>query len=240
MNARELLKAGKLNEAVQALGAEVRDNPSDAQRRIFLFELLCFAGDYERANKHLELIGEGNAQVQMGALLYRGALAADRTRQEMFEKRDFPTGPAPKSELSGTLNGKPFQSLSDADGRIGARLEVFVAGSYAWIPFEHIASVEIEPPKRLRDLLWTPAMVHTGPSFQGKELGEVLLPTLSALTWKHSDDTVRLGRATVWEDVPETGQSVPLGQKMLLVDQEELPILELRKLEFAVTNGKAS
>jgi type VI secretion system protein ImpE len=74
MNARELLKAGKLNEAVQALGAEVRDNPTDAQRRTFLFELLCFAGDYERANKHLELIGEGSVQVQMGALLYRGAL----------------------------------------------------------------------------------------------------------------------------------------------------------------------
>jgi type VI secretion system protein ImpE len=240
MNARELLKAGKLNEAVQALGAEVRDNPSDAQRRIFLFELLCFAGDYERANKHLKLISEGSAQTQMGALLYRGALAADRTRQEMFEKREFPTGPAPQAALRGTLNGKPFTSLTDVDERIGARLEVFVAGSYAWIPFEHIASVEIQPPKRLRDLLWTPAVVHTGPSFQGKELGEVLLPALSALTWKHGDDSVRLGRATVWESEPETGESVPFGQKLLLVDDEELPILELRKLEIAVTDGKAS
>jgi len=176
----------------------------------------------------------------LGALLYRGALAADRTRQEMFEKREFPTGPAPTAALSGTVNGKPFKSLTDADPRIGARLEVFVAGSYAWIPFQHIASVQIEPPKRLRDLLWTPAMVHTGPSFQGKELGEVLLPALSALTWKHGADSVRLGRATVWEDEPETGESVPLGQKMLLVDDEELPILELRKLEIAVTDGKAS
>lgn len=240
MNTRELLKAGKLNEAVQALGAEVRDNPSDSQRRIFLFELLCFAGDYERANKHLQILGDGSAQVQMGALLYRGALAADRARQEMFEKREFPTGPAPIAELSGTMNGKPFTSLSDADPRIGARLEVFVAGSYAWIPFQHIASVQIEPPKRLRDLLWTPAKVRTGPSFKGKELGEVLLPAISALTWKHAADDVRLGRATVWEAEPETGESVPFGQKMLLVDDEELPILELRKLEIAFADGKAS
>jgi type VI secretion system protein ImpE len=240
MNARELLKAGKLNEAVQALGAEVRDNPSDAQRRIFLFELLCFAGDYERANKHLQILGDGSAQVQMGALLYRGALAAEITRQEMFERREFPTGAAPESALKGTLNGKPFTSLTDADPRIGARLEVFVAGSYTWIPFQHIASVQIEPPKRLRDLLWTPALVHTGPSFQGKELGEVLLPALSALTWKHGADSVRLGRATVWETEAETGESIPFGQKMLLVDDEELPILELRKLEIAVADGKAS
>ena len=35
MNARELYKAGKLNEAVQALSAELRDNPTDAQRRTF-------------------------------------------------------------------------------------------------------------------------------------------------------------------------------------------------------------
>jgi type VI secretion system protein ImpE len=49
MNARELFQAGKLTEAVQALVAEVRDNPTDPKRRTFLFELLCFAGDYDRS-----------------------------------------------------------------------------------------------------------------------------------------------------------------------------------------------
>lgn len=240
MNARELFKAGKLNEAVQALGAEVREHPSDTQRRTFLFELLCFAGDYERADKHLELLGEGGQQTQLGALLYRGVLAADRTRQKMFEKRDFPLNSSASSAVSGTINGRPFTSLSDADPRIGPRLEVFCAGSYMWIPFEHIASISIEPPKRLRDLLWTPARVISGPSFRGKELGEVILPVISPLSWKHADDNVRLGRATVWQDDPETGESLPLGQKILLVDDEEMPFLELRKLEFAVPIGEAS
>ncbi len=240
MNARELFKAGKLNEAVQALGAEVRDNPSDAQRRTFLFELLCFAGDYERADKHLELLADGGQNTQLGALLYRGVLAADRTRQRMFEKRDFPSTPVPDSAVRGTINGRPFTSLADADPRIGPRLEVFCAGSYMWIPFAHIASILVEPPKRLRDLLWTPARVLSAPSFQGMELGEVIVPVISPLSWKHADDNVRLGRATVWEDEPETGESVPLGQKILLVDDEEMPFLELRKLEFAVSTGEAS
>jgi type VI secretion system protein ImpE len=39
MSAQELFKAGKLSEAIEALGVEVRDNPTDARRRTFLFEL---------------------------------------------------------------------------------------------------------------------------------------------------------------------------------------------------------
>jgi type VI secretion system protein ImpE len=46
------------------------------------------------------------------------------------------------------------------------------------------------------------------------------------------DDAVRLGRATVWEE-QEGGDVVPFGQKMLLVDGEEFPLLELRHLEIA-------
>jgi type VI secretion system protein ImpE len=38
MKAQELFQAGKLDEAVQALGAELRENPADAKRRTFLFE----------------------------------------------------------------------------------------------------------------------------------------------------------------------------------------------------------
>ena len=53
MKAKALYQAGKLNEAIQALNAEIRENPTDAQRRVFLFELLCFAGDYDRATQEI-------------------------------------------------------------------------------------------------------------------------------------------------------------------------------------------
>ncbi len=83
----------------------------------------------------------------------------------------------------------------------------------------------------MRDLLWAPAIVRTGEAFKGKELGEVLLPVLSPLSWKHSDDQVRLGRATDWKDDGE-GNVIPLGQKLFAVDEDEIPILDIRKLEF--------
>ena len=232
MNAQQLFQAGKLNEAVQALGAELRDNPADTRRRTFLFELLCFAGDYQRAEKQLDVLASDGGAAEMGALLYRAALHAERIRQAIFENKNYPiTAPESAVPLSGTLNGEPFQSLSDADPRLGARLEVFAAGDYLWLPMHHIASVEIQAPKRLRDLLWTPAIVRTGPAFKGKELGEVLLPVISPLSWKHADDQVRLGRSTDWQDDGD-GNDVPLGQKMFALDEDEIPILDIRHLEF--------
>jgi len=99
-----------------------------------------------------------------------------------------------------------------------------------------VASVEISPPKRLRDLLWTPAIVQTGPAFKGLELGQVLLPAISPLSWQYDDTDVRLGRVTEWVALDD-GTEVPVGQKLLLVDGEELPILELRTLEISAANG---
>jgi type VI secretion system protein ImpE len=234
MNAQELFRAGQLAEAVKVLNGEVRDNPADMKRRTFLFELLCFAGEYARADKQLEVLGQAGPDSQIGVLLYRSAIFAERQRQDRFAQGDYPSQSSDSSESqgSGTLNGKPFTAFSDADPRIGRKLELFAAGNYLWLPLEHVASVHISPPKRLRDLLWTPAAVTTTPSFKGAELGEVLLPVLSPLSWQHPDDSVRLGRSTVWEEREGSDDLVPFGQKMWLVDGEEVPFLELRALEF--------
>jgi len=241
MNAQELFRAGNLGEALKVLSAEVRDNPTDTRRRTFLFELLCFAGDYARADKQLEVLGQGGPTSEIGVLIYRSAVFAERQRQDLFARSEYPK-PRPDSvetECSGTLNGKQFTSFSDADPRIGARLELFAAGNYMWLPFEHIAAIQISPPKRLRDLIWTPAAVTTTPSFKGAELGEVLLPVLSPFSWQHSDDAVRLGRATVWEEREGYDDLVPFGQKLWLADGEEIPFLELRELEFNPVPARA-
>jgi type VI secretion system protein ImpE len=206
------------------------------KQRIFLFELLCFAGEYDRAEKHLAVLSEASAEAATGALLYRAALMGERSRNDLFEKREYPTGAV--QPVTGTLNGKPFEELEDADERIGARLEIYAAGQLMWIPFEHLASVEMQAPKRLRDLLWAPALVHTGPSFKGAELGEVLVPVVAPLSFRHADDAVRLGRSTVWEEQAD-GQVVPFGQKMLLVDGEEVPILEVRRIEITAAEDSA-
>ena len=235
MNPQELYRAGRLSDAIKALSAELRDNPTDARRRTFLFELLAFAGEYERADKQLEVLAQAGPQSELGVLLYRSALYAERQRQDVFERGEFPgeQSEAEDSEgRSGTVNGKSFAYFSDADPRTGDKLEVFAAGNYLLLPLEHVASIEIPPPKKLRDLIWTPAAVRTTPAFKGSELGEVLLPVLAPFSWRHPDEVVRLGRMTVWEKPEGSEYQIPFGQKMWLVDDEEIPFLELRALEF--------
>jgi len=230
MDAVSLFRAGQLKEAIEALGGELKKQPLDTRRRTFLFELLCFAGQYDRAEKQLNILSDSGPDAAAGALLYRSALHAERERQDMFERNALPLASAHPSP-SGQLNNAEFSELSDADPRIGAHIEAFIAGSYTWIPFAFIESIETEPPKRLRDLLWMPAVLRATPDFRLQDLGEVLLPVIAPLSWKHSDDAVRLGRSTVWEDDPTYGQ-VPSGQKLLLCGDEEEPFLQLRNLTF--------
>ncbi len=232
MTPKQLFDKGNLNEAIAALGAELRDNPTDAKRRTFLFELLCFAGEYDRAEKHLHVLAQQSPPSQLGAILYFSSLHAERMRQEMFRTRALPPtrDVVPAESIRGSLNGEPFESFEDADPRIGTRLELFAAGAYLWVPMQHIVSIEMQAPKRLRDLLWIPALVRTGPAFKDKELGEALIPAISPLSYLEDDADIKLGRATEWRET-EDGL-VPVGLKAFLADGEDFSILEIRKIEF--------
>lgn len=239
MNATEYLREGKLSEAIAAITEEVRQHPDDAQKRTFLFELLCFAGEYDRAEKHLQVLSQAGRNAEMGVMVYRAALSAERERREFFRNKQYLIEPyGGRERIAGSWNGSSFAALCDADSRIGPRLEVFLGGSYLWVPYEHIESIAMQPPRRLRDLLWAPVMVRTGTGFPIRDLGEVLTPVLSPLSCEHADDLVRLGRASAWE-VDEGGVEVPFGQKLLLRDGEEVPILELRNVEFAAAAAAA-
>jgi len=60
VKARELFESGKVREAEKELTAYLRDHPTDVAQRTFLFELLCFSGDYDRAEKQLSVLAQGN------------------------------------------------------------------------------------------------------------------------------------------------------------------------------------
>jgi type VI secretion system protein ImpE len=233
MTPQELYRAGELGQAIKALGEELRSLPLDAKRRTFLFELLCFAGEFDRAEKQLDVIQGQDPKASIGTMLYRSALHAERTRQEMFRTGQMPAADSATAPTAGgEWNGTRFEELADADPRIGDHIEVFIAGSYTWVPTQYIERLEIEPPKDLRDLLWARARIDCSPEFRLQELGEVLLPVIAPLSYLSTDDAVRLGRASVWED-QEDGSQRPLGQKLLFVDGEDIPLLEFRSIIWA-------
>jgi type VI secretion system protein ImpE len=225
-----LYREGKLREAIKALGDELRSNPLDVKRRTFLFELLVFAGEYDRAEKQLDVLAGANAGAAAGTLLYRSALHAERTRQAMFANHEAPPT-KPGTVYPGVWNGTAFSEFRDSDPRIGANLEVFLAGSYTWIPIHYLRRLEIEPPANLRDLMWARARVETSADFRLQELGEVLLPVLCPLSSRHEDETVQLGRESAWEPDEAHGE-VPYGAKILLIDEVEVPLLEIRSVTW--------
>ena len=167
----------------------------------------------------------------MGILSYPQVLKCEVARQDMFAADSLPDSLSEARPVRGRLNGEAFDALEDGDSRIGSRLELFVAGQYQWIPLEHLASVKMDAPRRVRDLLWTSATIRGGDALDGAEFGEALLPVLAPLSHRHPDDLVRLGRVTEWAEL-EADLEIPVGQKMLLVDGEDFPILEVRDLEI--------
>ncbi len=61
MIAEELLRAGRLDDALKALQEQVRSQPSNATLRIFLFQLLAVMGQWARAQNQLKVVGELDA-----------------------------------------------------------------------------------------------------------------------------------------------------------------------------------
>ena len=120
-----------------------------------------------------------------------------------------------------------FGWLADADSRIGPFLEAIVNGKYFWIPFQRIKTIALEKVADLRDLVWLPAR------FEWANGGETVgfVPTRYVDSQTHSDDHVRLGWKTVWN---ELGQEtyVGLGQRLLATDEDEYPLTKIHKIEF--------
>ncbi len=227
MSARELLQSGQLKEAIAAVVSEVRTNPADSRHRTFLFELLCFAGEFDRAAKQLSALADDSPDAGRGVLFYRSALSAARKREELFATQDYPKS-APALSRPGTLNGMVFETIEDCDPRIGPRLEIFVAGECVWLPFDHVATLQMSSPRLLRDTLWPSAQITTDSTLGAQDFGEAIVPVLYPLSAKHQSDAVKLGRETVWDE----GQ-IPFGQKLLLLNGEHVvPYLDIRELTF--------
>ena len=224
MNAQELLRAGHLDEAITALGAELREQPSDARRRTFLFELLCLAGNYDRAEKQLDILAEDADSGRDATMFYRLLLSAERLRQSMADSGDYPATGGDSGP--GTWNGTPFTRLEDADPRQYSHFEFITAGGYHRISLADVVSVEMSAPAKLRDLIWSPARAR----FRQRpdEIVDILIPVLTPGAFRHSDPQVRLGRKTVWEQ--QNGIEVPCGQRLFQADDEVQPVLELRNL----------
>lgn len=90
MNAADLYLEGKLSAAIDAIAEEIRDEPNSASKRAFLVELLCFAGEFERADKQLNTMVSLDAKAALTASTWRQLVRAAQTRRDVFENNCVP------------------------------------------------------------------------------------------------------------------------------------------------------
>ncbi|MFT4184364.1 MAG: type VI secretion system accessory protein TagJ [Rhizobium sp.] len=122
-------------------------------------------------------------------------------------------------------NGKPVSDLRDLDDRIPHALEVIMSGGgYLWVDFAKIASVEVEPIARPRDLAFRRAELQL---IDGAS-APVLLPAIYHGT--PADGKLLLGRETEWVD-EASGITTGRGQKCFLAGDELVSFHDAVKLE---------
>ncbi len=103
MKPTELYSAGNLSQAIAAAVDEVKAAPTDTDRRSFLAELLCVAGELERADAQLEAIGKTTTGASPGLPMMRQLVRAERARIEFHSKGRLPemlVKPTPAIELA--------------------------------------------------------------------------------------------------------------------------------------------
>jgi type VI secretion system protein ImpE len=258
--ASDLLRAGDLKAAIEEVTRDVKNNPTNGNARTFLFELLSFAGEFDRAEKQLEAIGHQDAKTEMGTMVYRNNLKAERERMHLFKQgvapaflteppeyidwqlsaiNNFRLGNLEEARalldraeearpaFKGTADGKPFADFRDYNDFVAPVFELIVKSQYVWLPIEHVRSIEVQAPKNLRDLLWTPVTVE---SIDGT-VGEVYIHTLYFGSSEHQDDMVKLGRMTDWQEVRE-GFYTGSGLRAFLIDDEDKALFNLKLIEF--------
>lgn len=262
MNIKELIKKGKLSEARAALVLAVKNHPKDTAARTLLFQVLLFSGEWDKAERHLEVLVDLDPKMDSGVSLYKNLLKCERERLDVVAQRAKPSF-LPAAPAYFEDYGKACRSVqSDRDGD----LEVFramesmvpqVIGTVNGVEFlgmrntDDILAFALEvfaydryvwvPFEAIREIIITPPASLLDlmwiPAFittWGGLLLNGFLPVLYPETWKHGDEQVRMGRMTDWSS-PDGGRVRGAGPQVFIFTDQDISILELRDIQFKMT-----
>lgn len=259
-DADALLREGDLPGARAALVEVVRSRPGDPQARMFLFQLLAVAGEWDKARKALEALVQLSPEAQMLAVAYGQAIEAEGMRSRVF------AGQEPMALLAnadgwaaGIAQAIGLFAQGQDDAAVAARDAAFDAApdmpctfngeAWDWIAdadsrfgptFEAIVggrygllpfdAVERIKCEGVQDLRDTVWLPVEIAMRSGQSIA-AFLPARYPGSEASADPAVQLGRATHWQD-REWGQS-GLGQRLWGGSgEEDRGLLGLRLLEL--------
>lgn len=259
MTPTEHFEAGQLTEAVDAAIAAVKKDPLDAARRVFLCELLCFAGNLERADKQLEtvILQEPKA---IAILSFRQLLRAGKARQECFADGRVPEflgepTPALQLHLRASImiregdSAQAAQLLQEAE-----ETRPKMRGTCDGESFDDLRDVDDMtasffevltsngkyfwiPTERVRLIEFRPPEVPRDLIWRRAHMvvqdgpdGEIFIPALYWRTDQSGDNQLQMGRATDWQEDGELVRGV--GQRTYLIGEKDRGIMEISEIEI--------
>jgi type VI secretion system protein ImpE len=261
--AEQSLKGGDPVAALAQLQEQVRAKPADARLRIFLFQLLCVLGQWERALNQLTVASGLDPSALAMAQMYGDAVRCEVVRDDVFAGKKSPmifgqpdqwlallieslllAGQAEHGR-SQELRARTFEEAPATEGDIDKR------------PFAWIADADSRLGPVLEAVIngryyWVPFsrllkvdiekpedlrdMVWMPAHLQFENGGEsvALIPTRYPGSQTSSDGLIALARKTVWEEIgPDAHRG--LGQRIIATDAEDVPLMEVRAISLSAS-----
>ncbi len=256
--AEQALKEGDVTRALKLLTEQVRAKPQDAKLRVFLFQLLCVLGQWERALNQLNVSLELDPGTLPMVQTYREAIACETLRMQVFKGQKVPM-----------LFGEPENwtalfieaMLRDGRGEPGAAQQLRAqamdqapasTGQVDGQAFEWIADGDSRLGPMIEAVIngkyyWLPwnrlSQVDIDPPqdlrdsvwmpahFHFTNGGEVvgLIPTRYPDTDLTAGDLLALARRTDWKEA-SAGVYTGVGQRLIVTDQAELGLMDIRSV----------
>jgi len=260
----ELYHEGKLTDAIKAAREEVKQQPTDTDRRWLLCELLCFAGELARAEGHLDTLARQDPKLMFSITMFRNLIRAENARRQFYAEGKSPeifgeSTPSLRLHLD-AAGAVREERLSDAFKTLTTAEEqrVHTSGVCDGETFDDLRDADdltasvFEAFTVAGKYCWIP--IEQVSSVEFKEIkqsvdllwrevhlvmsngfdGQVYLPVLYHATKDTDDDQLRWGRGTDWLG-DDTSPVRGIGQRVFVVGDQGRPILELNSMKFEQT-----
>jgi len=256
--AEQSLKGGDPAAALAHLQEQVRAKPADPRLRIFLFQLLCVTGQWDRALTQLGVASNLDPEALAMAQTYGDAVRCEGVRDEVFAGRKSPLiFGEPEQWLALLIESLLVAARGEPDRSAELHTLAFDAaptssGTVDNRPFEWISDADSRlgpvleavingryywvPFSRLIKIEFEPPedlrdLVWLPARLQFANGGEsvALVPTRYPGSSASPDGLIVLARKTVWEEVAGDSHR-GLGQRIFATDAEEVPMLEARTI----------
>lgn len=261
MESAALLQEGRLPEALEALKTEVRQAPSQVELRVRLFALHCVLGRLDNAVTDLDVIRSLDPGWRPAALVYRGVIASEQVRRQVFAGQVGPTILGePEAWVAWNVQALALEAQGQTEAARDLRRQAWEAApAHACAVNGRACPWLADADGRLGPILeacldgqyyWIPfgqlrKIESDAPQFlvelvwlparltlaSGAEV-RAHLPARYPGTENSPDGRLCLGQRTEWQQTAG-GELRPLGQKLLETDEADFGLLECRLIEFA-------